>query len=105
MPYRTIALAVVSAALLWLGPRDTAAQDPCPYGDDCGGFTDTGHPSRPPSICNGDCNRDGRVTVDEIQVCVNIVMGTVPFDHCDALHGFNISAVTAAVANLLNGCP
>jgi hypothetical protein len=99
---RSVAAALI---LLWLHPFDAAAQPPCPFGDECGGFTGVDHPSRGPSTCDGDCNRDGRVSVDEIQLSVNIVMGAAPFDRCDALGELNISALTAAVANLLNGCP
>lgn len=59
-------------------------------------------------LCSaGDCNRDGRVTVDEILLCINIVLGTQPAERCQPVEApdrVDISFLTAAVDNLLNGC-
>jgi hypothetical protein len=62
------------------------------------------------STCIGDCNGDGRVTVDEVVTGVNIALGVVPASACPAFDGNGDGTVTVdeilqAVNNALNGCP
>jgi hypothetical protein len=65
------------------------------------------------AICVGDCNGDGRVTVDEILrgVCFTICLEPPSFpEACPALDPFGTGSVTvdrilAAVSNALHGCP
>jgi len=60
--------------------------------------------------CGGDCNADGRVTVDELVRGVNIGLGAQPVASCAAMDNSGNGAVTVdelvrAVGNALNGCP
>jgi hypothetical protein len=60
-------------------------------------------------VCLGDCSGDGVVTVDELITGVNIALGTLELDACDAFDGNTDGAVTvdeliAAVNNALSGC-
>lgn len=58
--------------------------------------------------CDGDCNGDGSVTVNELIVCVNMALGTSDACHaCDANGdgAVTINEIIAAVNNALNGCP
>ena len=62
------------------------------------------------SLCVGDCNGDGLVTINEIIVMVNIALGNLPVSAClagDANNDANIdvSEIILAVLNALNGCP
>jgi hypothetical protein len=45
------------------------------------------------------------VSVDEVVLCVNMVLGTPHGDSCSFNGATNIAAITSAVAHLLNGCP
>ena len=85
----------------------------CPYGEGCGGNTNLsidGHLA-PPCFgggcagCPGDCNQDGRVTIDELLLCVNIALGTTPRDWCALATPVDIRFITSAVSHSLNGCP
>jgi hypothetical protein len=62
------------------------------------------------ATCGGDCNVDGRVTVDEIVLGVNIALGSSVVDACRAMDGNQDSQVTVdeivtALNNALSGCP
>jgi hypothetical protein len=59
--------------------------------------------------CNGDCNGDGAVTIDEVLACVNIALGADPATcrSCDA-DGNGVVAVDELVKTAgfaLSGCP
>jgi hypothetical protein len=65
-------------------------------------------------LCVGDCNGDGRVTVDEILTGINIDLGNTPVSACPAfscppctvlscLPG--VECLLEAVHNALDGCP
>ena len=61
------------------------------------------------SVCVGDCNDDGTVTVDEILTMVNIALGNAPVTTCeagDANHDGQITVdeILTAVNDTLNGC-
>lgn len=62
------------------------------------------------SACAGDCDGDGRVTVDELVLCVDIAVGDRGADVCAAADPNHdgvalIPEVMRAVANALRGCP
>jgi hypothetical protein len=59
--------------------------------------------------CGGDCNGDGRVTVDEIVLAINIALGRTPLSSCPAADANNdntlsIDELTGAVGHALNDC-
>jgi hypothetical protein len=59
--------------------------------------------------CRGDCGNDGAVSVDEIVTLVNIALGNVEIDSCEAgdLNGdgqITVEEILAAVADALGGC-
>src|SRR5262245_56228650 len=62
-------------------------------------------------VCVGDCNSDGRVTIDELIRGVVILLGAiVPPPMCDALDAnhdgqIQINELILAVNNALLGCP
>jgi hypothetical protein len=63
----------------------------------------------PPPPCEGDCNGDGQVTVDELLTMVNIALGNTPVTTCeagDANHDGEITVdeILTALNNALNGC-
>jgi uncharacterized delta-60 repeat protein len=63
-----------------------------------------------PVLCVGDCDRDGRVTVDDILTMVNIALGNTSVTDClpgDANSDDTVTAeeILAAVNNALDGCP
>jgi hypothetical protein len=63
-----------------------------------------------PAVCVGDCNGDGRVSVEEIVRGVGIVLGTTPIGSCERLDRDGNGTVTidelvAAVGFALRGCP
>lgn len=79
-------------------PIDTATPTP----------TATPSPSPTPD-CTGDCNQDGRVTVDEIVTLVSIALGTISLDGCLAADGnrdgrVTVDEIVTAVSNGLSGC-
>jgi hypothetical protein len=61
------------------------------------------------SICVGDCNSDGQVTVNELITLVNIALGSAQPSSCP--NGLpsgvevNVALVISAVNHALNGCP
>lgn len=62
-----------------------------------------------PGGCAGDCNQDGRVTVDELVRGVNIALGTIAVDRCPSMdsnvdHAVTVDELVRAVNNALNGC-
>jgi ELWxxDGT repeat protein len=62
-----------------------------------------------PPICEGDCDGDATVTVDELITGVNIALGNAPVGQCVAFDPDSSSEVTindliGAVNNALNGC-
>src|SRR5271156_1917889 len=55
--------------------------------------------------CIGDCNDDGRVTITEIVVGVNIALGDTPPSVCRVGGlGFGINGLVTSVLNALAGC-
>src|SRR5262249_14246453 len=55
--------------------------------------------------CIGDCNHDGRVTIDEIILGVRVALGNAAADACDAGGpGFAIDGLVTSVLNSLSGC-
>jgi hypothetical protein len=61
------------------------------------------------SVCVGECNGNGQVTVDEILTMVNIALGNAQLSDCNAGDANGDGAITvdeilAAVNNALNGC-
>jgi hypothetical protein len=64
----------------------------------------------PAFACTGDCNGDGRVTVDELIQGVNIVLGDRPVDDCPRLdrdgdNSITVAELVDAVGALQGGCP
>ncbi|MEO8604308.1 MAG: hypothetical protein ABI629_17165 [bacterium] len=62
-----------------------------------------------PISCVGDCNADGRVTVEEIILGVNIALGSSTSAVCPAMDRnhdaeVRISELIDAVGNALDGC-
>jgi hypothetical protein len=60
--------------------------------------------------CVGDCNGDGRVTVDDIVAALNVALGNTPLSSCpgggtDRERHITVVAILAAANNALNGCP
>lgn len=60
--------------------------------------------SGPVPICNGDCNGDGTVTIDDIIVVVNIILGHDGFTCAGVFPERGIDAVILAVSSSLRGC-
>jgi hypothetical protein len=81
-------------------PADTATITPTP----------TAEPTATSVVaCVGDCDGDGRVTVDEIIVMVNIALGAsieqCPAGDRDGDGEITVDEILAAVTNALDGCP
>jgi hypothetical protein len=62
-----------------------------------------------PTVCTGDCDGSGDVTVDEILVLVNIALGNDDISRCpagdaDASGSVTVDEILAAVNNALAGC-
>lgn len=58
------------------------------------------------STCVGDCDQDGAVTVDEIVLLVNIVLGATPLSSCPTLTmPPDVTDVVGAIDAALKGCP
>jgi len=60
--------------------------------------------------CTGDCNGDGKVTVDELLTMVNVALGSGDVTSCTAgdsvVDGrITVDELVEAVGNALNGCP
>jgi hypothetical protein len=63
-----------------------------------------------PPRCIGDCSGDGRVTINELILGVNIAQGTAPLSACGAFDADGSDTVTvneliAAVNVALGTCP
>ena len=62
------------------------------------------------SVCLGDCNNTGSVTVVELLTMVNIALGNAAVSECQAGDGnfddqITVDEILTAVTNALNGCP
>jgi hypothetical protein len=88
----------------------------CSAGNPSGSCCSCATPSPPPATvtpggpaCVGDCNNDGRVTIDELIAGVDLALRGVAPDACPALDRgdgkITIGELIAAVGNALNGCP
>jgi hypothetical protein len=56
--------------------------------------------------CAGDCDGDGTVTVDEIVLIVNVILGDVPLASCPIYTEFpDVEDVVLAIDAALGGCP
>jgi hypothetical protein len=70
--------------------------------------TPTATPTQSAPACPGDCNGDGKVTVDELVRAVSGALGTGTACSADDLDGdgtISITELVAAVNAALNGCP
>ena len=61
-------------------------------------------------MCVGDCDGDGRVTVDELVRGVNIALGAAPLSECPEFDSneddqVSVDELVTAVNNALSGCP
>ena len=61
------------------------------------------------AVCAGDCNGDGRVTIDELTRGVGIILATIELDRCPAMDvdgsgSVAINEIVKAVNNALTGC-
>lgn len=63
----------------------------------------------PAQACRGDCDGSGSVTVDELALATNIVLGTKPTGACFAFSTSggraDVADLLAVVRNALEGCP
>jgi len=78
--------------------------------EECSDQVPTPTPTPTPSVCAGDCDHGGSVTVVELIRGVSIAMGDSAVAACDAMDAdsngrVTISEVVQAVANALAGCP
>ena len=86
----------------------------CGYCIQCGGPNDElcpcATPTPPVPACRGDCNHDGRVTVDELVRGVDLLLGSqVASEACSALDAnadgiVSVDELVAAIAAALEGC-
>ena len=82
-------------------PTDTRTRQP----------TRTRTPTSTPSgTCAGDCNADRQVSIVDLTVVLNVVIGQVPLSQCPAADASGdgalaIGDVIACVNSALNGCP
>jgi hypothetical protein len=65
--------------------------------------------ARAQNFCDGDCDADGEIGVDEVILCVNVALGLDPLETCttcdaDGSGAVTIADVVAAVGDLLDGC-
>lgn len=72
--------------------------------------TPTPTPTQAPGPCTGDCNDDGRVSVDELVTSVRVALGLEPTAVCELLDRngdgtATIDELTTAVSFALHGCP
>ena len=72
--------------------------------------TATGTVSTPLAACHGDCDGDGRVSVAELVLAVNIALGARPVESCAAADRngdgeVRINELIEAVSRALSGCP
>jgi cysteine-rich repeat protein len=69
----------------------------------------SGTPTNTPIVCRGDCDYDGEVTVNELIIGVNIVLGAKPVGACPSFDADGSGTVTVdelivAVNKALRGC-
>jgi hypothetical protein len=62
------------------------------------------------AVCQGDCNEDGVVAVNELITAVNVALGNAAIDACgaadaDADGSIAVNELVGAVSRLLTGCP
>ncbi len=66
-------------------------------------------PTPAPSVCAGNCNGDGQVTVDELVTLISIALNgdtaTCPSVTLWCDYHLGVQCVIPAVTNALNGCP
>lgn len=67
-------------------------------------------PTPTPEPCSGDCDGDGRVSIDELVVGITIASALAPVETCPRMDSDRDGVVTidelvAAVGNALDGCP
>jgi hypothetical protein len=87
------AMAVIVAAT-WLAAGSANAQ-----------FMEASGDTSPEVSCWGDCSGDGRVTIDEVILLVNIALGHALIDGCSAAGQTpGIDDIVSAVDSLLFGC-
>jgi hypothetical protein len=89
-------------------PTHTPTPSPSPTGPQLTA-TPTPTPTRTGTVCAGDCDENGEVTLAEIITGVNIALGVQPLELCLSLDSDNDEVVeirepVAAVANLMQGC-
>lgn len=94
---------VVSGETFTPGPTNTATPTRTPSP------TRSSTPTRTPTPCAGDCNGDGRVTVDELIRGVHVSLRTLPVDVCTAFDPsgdgmVSLPELVAAVSHSLGGC-
>lgn len=63
----------------------------------------------PTSVCIGDCNGDGQVTIDELAIGIDIALGIATIDQCAAFdcsgnQQVSVECLLMAVDAALNGC-
>jgi hypothetical protein len=88
--------------------QSTGVTVPQQDGDGTGVFAQRYASASP--ACPGDCNGDGRVTIDELTGGVSIILAIFPVEHCfgmdvDGNGSVAINEIIAAVNAALNGCP
>jgi hypothetical protein len=92
-------------------PSITPTPSVTPTGSETPTGTVTPTPTETPKpVCVGDCNDDGSVSVDELIIGVNIVLGSASIDDCPSFDQNKDGVVTVdelivAVNNALTGCP
>lgn len=68
-------------------------------------------PPRPPTpSCVGDCDATGAVTIDELQIGVDMILGTAIVDACVSFDGnldlrTTVDELTLAITHAVSGCP
>lgn len=72
--------------------------------------TPTSTPATPAPACAGDCNADRQVSIVDLTLVLNVVIGQVPLSQCPAADASGdgqlaIGDVIACVNSALNGCP
>src|SRR5262249_44838332 len=78
-------------------------------GTEMAAFTGAIRVAAPTAICGGDCNGDGRVTIDELLAAVDIALGRSSIDACTAIDAdhdqhASIAEIVRAVVAILDGC-
>ena len=100
---RTTLDVVVAGETFTPAPTDTVTPTPT------ASPTPSSTPTPIPLLCAGDCNEDGRVMVDELIRGVQVSLGTLAVETCDAFDPsgdgtVSIVELVAAVRHSLEGC-